>query len=32
MKAQQLDNHPLWRKMTRILMLPAKALHIGVVN
>ncbi|KAJ8583781.1 hypothetical protein M405DRAFT_937017 [Rhizopogon salebrosus TDB-379] len=27
MKAQQLDNLPLWRKVTRILVLSAKVLH-----
>lgn len=32
MKAQRLDNLPLWRKLTRILTLPAKVLHTSVVN
>ncbi|KAG2097559.1 uncharacterized protein F5147DRAFT_715140 [Suillus discolor] len=28
MKAQRLDNLPLWRKLTRILTRPAKVLHM----
>ncbi|KAG1787024.1 uncharacterized protein HD556DRAFT_1449225 [Suillus plorans] len=32
MKAQRLDNLPLWRKLTRILTRPAKVLHTSVVN
>jgi len=32
MKAQRLDNLPLWRKLTRILTRPAKVLHTSVMN
>ncbi|KAG2054863.1 hypothetical protein BDR06DRAFT_1007361 [Suillus hirtellus] len=32
MKAQRLDDLPLWRKLTRILTRPAKVLHTSVVN
>ncbi|KAG1751270.1 uncharacterized protein EDB91DRAFT_1297653 [Suillus paluster] len=32
MDAQRLNNLPLWRKLSRFLILPAKVLHSSVVN